>query len=190
MNNQKQLSEFREKNDFLGYEFLTWLFLFLVDNEKSIDDSTKIILGNRLTTCLYINKNQKMSISSNNLENSHEVFASIKNGHVIDSLSLQILNGQISINFNINAQDFSLTKIHIKNDFNKDALFDEDQKLNIFDQNREELFLRMANLDIIENITNNLFLEYLTERLDDKKSTLMISKMKDQVRDFLKVSVF
>lgn len=185
MEHYKQLAELREKNDFLGFEFLTWVFLQLIEKgELSHDENTKLILGNKVVTCLYSNREQKTSIICPLLEKSYEIFASIKNGHLIESISLQLVIDQLIINFNISAKDFSINQIKINNDFDKDNDLDET------DQIREDIFLRMANLDAVENLINNIFLSFLKERLDSNMMPISTQNMKNIVEDFFKESLF
>ncbi|HXW52753.1 MAG TPA: hypothetical protein VEL47_01480 [Myxococcota bacterium] len=188
----KELNGIRERVDFLGYEFLTWLFLFL-DHEDAPTDLEKVtsnlirnskitvILGERLVTCLFAHKEQKTTVASPVLESSHEVFASIKNGHLIEALSVKLSIGDINVGLALHAQDFAFTQIKIKNRFEDASLTDPDDDLDEHDFIREEIFLRTQALKDVERVIDALFARFLEERLRPKVYQDRLNAMRQQV---------
>ena len=97
----KNIARLRENSNFLGFEFLSWLFL-LLDHDNAQEEVSKItkdlvfktevqiVLGNKLVTCLLTHREQKTSVASPLLEASHEIFASLRGGHLVESLALNI----------------------------------------------------------------------------------------------------
>lgn len=188
----KEIMRLRDNANFLGYEFLTWCFLLLDrdDREEKVQQITKgvlfkeevsIVLGKRLVTCLLQLKEQKTSVSSPVLEASHEAFASIRNGHVVESLALTINFSSLSVALNLHAQDFSITQAQIKSNYGKDALSEDEKALEEKEQNREEIFLRMAALDDAERVLNALYEHFLCLRIDDKAFKRELMLMQKQV---------
>jgi hypothetical protein len=189
MIDHKELLRLREQASFLGYEFLTWLFL-LIDHEDGSTDFANITkdlirkpesltLGSRMTTCLLAHKEQKTSVSSPILEESHEAFASLKNGHVVESLALNLNFGEIIVSLMLHAHDFSLTQVKIKNNFDSEFLSGEEHSLNEDDKNREEIFLRMAAVDDVEIVVDTLYKCFLKHKT--RNYSEVIEKMKTQV---------
>ncbi len=196
MSNRGELARIREQVDFLGYEFLSWLFLFL-DHEKSqaelveITDSlihntkVSVVLGERLVTCLFAHKEQKTSVVSPILESSHEVFASIKNGHLIESLSIMVTLGEIKVSLMLHAQDFAFTQVKIKNNFDEDSLTDQNEELDEGDMTREEIFLRTNALKDVERVVDALFSHFIDERFHHKNYKECLISMRMQVENRL-----
>lgn len=192
MKDQQQIIlQVREQTNFLGYEFLTWLFLIL-DRKDSKDEIVTllkgilfkvdgiIVLGTKLVTCLLHHKEQKTSVTSSILEESHEVFASLKNGHVIETLALSLLLDEIKINFTISAHDFAISQLKISNNFDAASLMDE-ESLSPEDQTREEIFLRMATVRDAESVIDGLYEKFLTVRTDEKIYKAVVRSMQEQV---------
>lgn len=191
---QKEIVKLRESAGFLGYEFLTWVFLLLdrEDSEKRVSAITKdalfknelsIVLGSRLVTCLLGNKEQKTSVKSPVLEESHEAFASIKNGHVVESLSVVVSFSEISVSLMLHAQDFAFTQAQIKSNYGKEALSEDEEALDEKEQNREEIFLRVAALDDVERGIQALYEHFLALRLkesDYKQELLAMRQLVDK----------
>lgn len=188
----KEILRLRESTSFIGYEFLTWVFLLLDrdDREEQIAAITKgvlfkeeanIVLGQRLVTCLLNQKEQKTSVKSPILEASHEAFASIRNGHMVESLSIVIGISEISISLNLHAQDFAITQAQIKSNYGKDALTDGEEALDEKDQNHEEIFLRAAALDDAERVIQALYERFLALRLNESIFSSELALMRQQV---------
>ncbi len=184
------IAQFREQASFLGYEFLSWLFL-LLDSENAKEEiavlvkgvayknQCAVVLGNRLVSCLLHHKEQKTSVVSPILEDSHEVFASLKNGHVIESLAIAMIIDQSKISLTLSAHDFGISQLKISTDFNSDDQDDDD--LSEEDQLREEIFLRMATLADVEAIIDRLFARFLTLRLDRRAYEQELIGMRKQI---------
>lgn len=195
MKDYQKIAQFREHANFLGYEFLTWLFL-LLDKENAKDEiaaivngllfktNCSIVLGGRLVTCLLQHKEQKTSITSPILEESHEVFASLKNGHVIEALALAFLLGEAKISLVITAQDFAISQAKIINNFEMES-HNDDAPLSDVDQIREDLFLRMAALHDVEAVIDRLYEKFLSLRIDTKHYPSLLHTMRDQVESRL-----
>src|SRR5262245_50940595 len=122
---EHDLIQFREQTSFLGYEFLVWTFLLLEKPESSdevasmisamMKTSCRLVVGSRLSTCLMNHKEQKTVICCPIMEDSHEVYASLKNGHVIESLALVLYHNDDSIKFLLHAHDGGITHVTISN---------------------------------------------------------------------------
>jgi hypothetical protein len=188
----REIARIREQTNFLGYEFLSWLFL-LLDRDNGQDEITqlikkasfnaevKLVLGNRLITCLFNHKEQKTSIISPILETSHEIFASLKNGHLVEAMALSASFAEIHVSFQLHAQDFALTQVKIKSNYDNDTLSDEEDTLSEEDLRREELFLRFAAVDDVECLIDTLYEQFLRIRLDAKLFAFSLKTMRGQV---------
>jgi hypothetical protein len=193
MNDQmKQIMRLRDSANFLGYEFLSWCFLLLdrEDSGRLVDSITKdllfktelrIVLGQSMVTCLLNHKEQKTSLRNPLLEESHEAFASLRNGHVIESLALALNMGELALTVVLHAQDFGLSQVKIKNAFDSENLSDGEDELNEQERNREEIFLRMAALDDAERIINALYEHFLSLRLNDSSYSQELKLMRSQI---------
>lgn len=188
----KEIVRLRERANLLGCEFLTWSFLLLDrdDAEIQIKGITKdvlfkqeahIALGKRLVTCMPQVKEQKTSVNSPILEASHEAFASIRNGHMIESLAISIQMASLSVVLNLHAQDFAITQAQIKSDYGKETLSEDEKSLDEHEQNREEIFLRLAAIDDAERVLNALFEHFLSLRLNEQTYKRELAMMRAQV---------
>lgn len=192
VNHVKEIARMREHASFLGYEFLTWTFLLLdrEDAKLEVERITKgclfknevaLVLGTRLTTCLFNHKEQKTSIASPILEDSHEVFASLKNGHLVEALALSFSFGEITVSLMLHAQDFAITQVKIKNNYENSSLSDEENTLSEQEKNREEIFLRMAAIEDAEAIVDALYGHFLDVKLDDHSFKSTLKAMREQI---------
>lgn len=191
LNDLKEIARIRDNAAFLGYEFLTWFFLLLENKEsqESVHEITKglifkeeikIFLGNKLNTCLFNHKEQKTSVNSPLLEESHEVFASIANGHLVENLSLVLSFGDYSASLQISAKDFSISQLKLKNDYeNNDGLAMAEEPMNENDKLREETFLRMSALKDVERVIDAFLQKFLALRWD---YSAQVKKMREQVQ--------
>lgn len=187
-NHIKDIARLRESANFLGYEFLTWLFLFL-DKENAQEQLKKIIdhelvLANRLVTCLLNHKEQKTSIVSPLLEESHEIFASLQSGHLVESVAIKLKFSQISISALLHASDGSFSQVKIKSNYDQDSL-DEQDGLSEHDKTREEIFLRMSALQDFEKVIDACYQEFIDLRLSESKYSHELAQMRQQIRDRL-----
>lgn len=192
---KKELARLREQLSFLGYEFLTWLFLF-IDNDRDqakmrevtkdlvFNTNISVVLGQRLVTCLLNHKEQKTSIVSPLLEESHEVFASIKNGHVLESLSLVIGFDETKVSLTLHATDFAFTQVKIAENFENES-FTEEEDFSEVDQTREEIFLRIKTLEETELVVNALYDAFYQERMTKESLKFYIKGMRLQVEERL-----
>lgn len=189
--NKKDVARLRDQLSFLGYEFLTWVFLFIENDRaqtkmaeltKDLVFNTKvsITLGQRLVTCLLNHKEQKTSIVTPLLEESHELFASLKNGHVIEALSLVISFEEIKVSLMLHATDFAFTQVKITNNFDNESL-NEEEGLSEIDQAREEIFLRMKTLEEVEQVINALFDNFYRERMNHHSLKNYTKSMREQI---------
>lgn len=193
MNDQnKEIMKLRDSTAYIGYEFLTWVFLLLDRDDAEVHiksllkkvlvrEEVSIILGSRMVTSLPHLREQKTSVQSPLLEQSHEAFASIKNGHLIESLALIINLSSFSVSLNIHASDFAITQAQIKSNYGKDALSEDEKALDEHEQNREEIFLRMAAIDDCEAVINALLESFLSIRLDKLSFERELEAMRKQV---------
>lgn len=196
MENQLRiLNRLRDQLNFLGYEFLTWLFVFTHNDEInrldfSSNDEFKIFLGSKVSMCLLGNKEQKTTINSPLLEESKEAFLCIKNGLLVENLSLAINIDDTNITLQLHAHDFSFNQLKIKENFDNDlndfSRDDSDNKLSERDQNHQDIMLRMATSDQVEGILNNIFNYFIDIRLSGKDYIILINHMRELVNNNLK----
>lgn len=191
MTTSKELMHLREQLSFLGYEFLSWTFL-LLDRDTAKEDVAAITknilrnedpslsLGTKLVTTSLINREQKTSVACPILEESHEVFASLRNGHVIESLSLSMSFGGVVVECTLMAQDFALTGVKIKNAYDAEPMSAKDEDLSEEDAIREDVFLRMAAVRDAEKIIDGLFSHFVTLRVDSSYANV-VRAMREQV---------
>lgn len=178
--------KFREHTSFLGYEFLSWV-LIKIAHEPAILETiigkhffktdARLTLGNRLTTCLLNHKEQKTTISCPIMEESHEVYASLKNGHVIEALSLVLSLDEMKINCMVHAQDAAITQVKIQNNFDENS-YAEDDGLTEEDQAREDVFLRAKALFDLEKVVDALYEHFLAVRVDAKQYVTTHNEMR------------
>jgi hypothetical protein len=189
----QEIARLREQASFLGYEFLSWLFL-LLDRDDAKEEIAAIVagittghcsvvLGNRMVTCLLHHKEQKTSVVSPLLEESHEVFASLRNGHVIEALALAFLIDETKITLTLHAQDFAISQTKITANFTSEQSGDDN--LAEDDQQREDVFLRMNTLADVEEIIDRLYRTFLALRVDYHSYGSSLAAMREQVADRL-----
>jgi hypothetical protein len=192
----KNIARLRDQSNFLGFEFLSWLFL-LLDHEKSQEQVSQItkdivfktdvqvVLGNKLVTCLFTHREQKTSVASPLLEASHEVFASLRNGHLVESLALNIALAEITIGLTLHATDFAFTQVKIKNNYQSESLTDDEELLSEQDKNQEEIFLRCAALEDAERVINGLYEHWIRLRMNSRDQAREIARMRHQIEERL-----
>lgn len=187
----KNIARLRENSNFLGFEFLSWLFLLLdQDNaQEQVSQITKglvfktdvqVVLGNKLVTCLLTHREQKTSVASPLLEASHEVFASLRNGHLVESLAINIALAEITIGMTLHANDFAFTQVKIKNNYESESLSDEEE-LSEQDKNQEEIFLRLAAVEDAECVINGLYEHWVKLRMNSRDQAREIARMREQI---------
>lgn len=188
----KNIARLRENSNFLGFEFLSWLFLLLDhdNSQEQISQITKglvfktdvqVVLGNKLVTCLFTHREQKTSVASPLLEASHEVFASLRGGHLVESLAINIALAEISLNLTLHANDFAFTQVKIKNNYQSDSLSDDEEALSEHDKNQEEVFLRLAAVEDAERVINGLFEHWLRIRMNSREQARELARMREQI---------
>ena len=192
----KNIARLRENSNFLGFEFLSWLFLLLDhdNSQEQVSQITKglvfkteaqVVLGNKLVTCLFTHREQKTSVTSPLLEASHEVFASLRNGHVVESLAINIILAEISIGLTLHASDFALTQVKIKNNYQSESLSEDEENLSEHDKNQEEVFLRLAAVDDVERVINGLYEHWIKLRMNSQEQALELVRMRQQIEERL-----
>lgn len=188
----KLITELREQKNFLGYEFLTWLFLLLDADDGgervlSILKGTlpktdvNVSLGTSVITSLIEHREQRTTIKSPVVEANHEVFASLKNGHLMESIALSVSMSEITVTFMLDARDFSFAQVKITSNF-VDEAWSVDHDLNQEDRLREEIFLRMATIEDVELVIDTLFRAFFDVRMNQARYHESIEQMRDQVK--------
>lgn len=184
----------KEQLDFLGYEFLTWTFLLIAktpDEAVALLSSTQkdieVSLGSKIITTRLNHKEQKTSVVTPLLHESQEVFASIRNGHVVETMSFVMRNDETIYSWIVNAHDFSITQVKIKNNFDDDAQANNEQEegLSFEDQVREQLFLRTKSLDVIDGIVDTLFSQFMKRRLQQSDYLSEMASMRAHVGEII-----
>lgn len=189
LNHVKEIGRLRDNASFLSYEYLTWLFLMLdrddaqeiitaITTNLVFKEEIKIALGTRLVTCLFNHKEQKTSVTSPLLEESHEIFASLRNGHLVESMAITIGFSDYSINLQLNATDFALTQVKLKNNY--EDTDGEQEELSEQEKVRETLFLRMSAMKDMEKVLDALFAEFLKIRMDYTQELKRMRKHVDE----------
>lgn len=192
----KNIARLRENSNFLGFEFLSWLFLLLDhdNSQEQVSQITKglvfktevqVVLGNKLVTCLFTHREQKTSVASPLLEASHEVFASLRNGHLVESLAINIALAEITLNLTLHANDFAFTQVKIKNNYQSESLSDDEEALSEQDKNQEEVFLRLAAIDDAERVINGLYEHWVRLRMNSRDQALEMARMRQQIEERL-----
>jgi hypothetical protein len=195
LNHIKEIGRLRDNASFLAYEYLTWLFLVLdredaqervsaISQDQVFKEDIKIALGTRLVTCLFNHKEQKTSVTSPLLEESHEIFASLRNGHLVEAMTINVGFSEYSINVQLNATDFALTAVKLKNNYeDNEFVGEEEESLSEQDKTREAVFLRMGALGDLEKVLDAFFHEFL--RIRTTTFAQELSTMRKQVEDRL-----
>jgi len=192
MEHSKNIARLRENSNFLGFEFLSWLFLLLDhDNaQERVSQITKglvyktevqVVLGNKLVTCLLTHREQKTSVASPLLEASHEVFASLRNGHLVESLAVNVALAEITIGLTLHASDFAFTQVKIKNNYESESLSEDEEALSEQDKNQEEVFLRLAAIDDAERVINGLYEHWVKQRMNSRDQAREVAGMREQI---------
>lgn len=191
-NHIKDIARLRDSKNFLGFEFLSWLFLLLEheDASKQIEHISKdlvyktqvqVVLGNKLVSCILAHREQKTSVASPLLETSDEIFASLRSGQVVEMLAISVSLSEIVINITLHATDFALTQIKIKNNYESETLLEDEESLSEQDKNQEEVFLRLAALDDVERVLNGIFEYWLRLRLNPRDYAEELKRMRHQI---------
>jgi hypothetical protein len=172
------------EKQFLGPEFLTWLYYFLETREWAVPIAE---LGNELQSrfsnpeALFApgqkvqlkaadGSNTKVALSGTGLDGSGELHQAIRRGAFIETLGLMMaLDGQV-YSCIINGADGSLSGVKLPN-LLADGETDEENSPAARSGRRislpvdEVVFLRAAALDDIEKVLDGLFSIFLTRRL-------------------------
>ena len=172
------------EKQFLGPEFLTWLFFHLEAHDWAIPTSelggdctsrftnphVLFAPGQKILLKAADGSNTKVALSGTGLDGSGELHQAIRRGAFIESLGLMLaLDGQV-YSFVINGMDGSLSGVKLPN-LLADGETDEEanpasrggRKLNL--PVDEVVFLRAAALQDIEKVLDGLFSLFLTRRL-------------------------
>jgi hypothetical protein len=169
----KAIARMRESAPFLGYDFLTWLFCKV--QAKTLSPllqeialrfglgSLELHLGKRINSCLFDRPDYKTSVHNPTMEESREVIQSLLNGHVIESLSLEVYFSANLVSVVLNARDSSFSQLKIQADYEKNSL---DDGLEEKDALHEDIFLRLSMVQALENVYDALFLEFFRLRAE------------------------
>ena len=160
------------KLSFLGPEFLTWLYFHL----DKLDG--RLSIGNRVSLRPMNNEEQKVSISSPNLEDSGEFLQAIRSGAYVESLALDLVIDERIHSFTLNALDGSLSGV-------KTQGLDK----STGDSEEAEIMIRMSNLDEIEDVLKKIFARFLELRLGVTFMSEEVKAMRESVAEGLSVSL-
>lgn len=176
---------------FLGPEFLTWLF-FYISNEGSeveLDDlcpkhphlngPVRLVIGNNVVLVPPEVASCRVQVSDPVIESSGEVLQAICGGSQVESLAIEIIIGERVYGMVLHAKDAAITQVKFRDLFEvKDdaGLLDDDVAAQSYDGGRdgfkdealmqeEALILRMSVLDESEDILKGLYSKFLTRRL-------------------------
>ena len=189
----------RLRLSFLGPEFLTWLYFHLdqvggeilvselVPNWPSLTQKMQIGVGNQMTLKSLMSTDMRVSILASTLEERGEVLQSIREGTLIDTLSLEITLGKRTHSFVVHSLDGAIGKARTVQDFQEEdrAVVEEHAVENEQMTLETNLLLRMANMDEIEDILDGLFNRFLRRRLAQAFIKQEIGAMRQMIADGL-----
>lgn len=192
------------EKQFLGPEFLTWLFFYLEEQEWTVptaelgDDCVRRFTnphvafapGQKISLKAADGSNTKVALSGPGLDGSGELHQAIRRGAFIESLAVfMALDGHVH-SFVINGMDGSLSGVKLPN-LLADGETDEEnnpatrggKKLNL--PVDEVVFLRAAALQDIETVLDGLFSIFLTRRLARAFVQEDLSRIRENVQKSL-----
>ncbi len=196
----------RQRLNFLGAEFLTWLYFYLEKeggflkledfkiNPHLNGAHVRMGVGKRMTLIPLGYKDRKTQLVSPMLDDSGEVFSAISSGQLISSMEMELVIAERMINFAIHASDGALTQVRLSQLFEEsgdvaDKQFGDDKAIDDEVSAETTLLLRMSALDDLEEIVDKLFQRFLTRRLAQAFASEDIKLMKNVVAQGLKRKV-
>lgn len=180
--------------NFLGPEFLSWLYFHLDEKggelrfseyskqKISFEDSFRMCIGNRALLRPLAGESASVTVTGAAIDDSGEVLQAFRAGALVDSLSLEIHFSQTTYTFTVNAKDGSISQFKILQPFKNDPVEkDEDQEL----EDEANVIVRMSALDEAEMIVDALFQEFVGRRLHQAFVTTDLANMRRSVSEGL-----
>ena len=188
---QKNEASLAKDLQFLGPEFLTWLFFYISNEGSEVDLAelcpkhphlngvVRLVIGNNVVLVPPDVASCRVQVSDPVIESSGEVLQAICGGSQVDSLAIEMIMGERVYSMVLHAKDAAITQVKFRDLFevsDKDGLLDDDVAAQSHDAGRdgfkdealmqeEALILRMSVLDESEDILRGLYSKFLTRRL-------------------------
>jgi hypothetical protein len=186
--------------NFLGAEFLTWLYFHL--EEENYEVATEAILPGRgdLGETLHFRIGRKLNLAETDpeglrvtlagpqLDESGEILQAIRGGAFVASLGLEVSFLDRVILATLKAEDGSIREVKITDVAppEEDEMAEESARARQRLGAEEALFLRMAALDELEDVVDGLFRRFLTRRLARAFLTEDLGRIRRSIKDGLK----
>lgn len=176
----------RSKLQFLGAEFLTWLYFYIdqmggqlplaeIGLKRTFGEGTlRIAVGKRIVLTPLLASDCRVNVQGPMLDDSGEVLSAIRTGAYVQVLALDVVIAERIYSFTLHASDGAITLVKVKllfDEKNNDALMIDEEGPGKASKRRptitdEELvLLRMSSLDEIEDLIDALFGKFLSRRL-------------------------
>lgn len=183
-----------EKNthlQFLGCEFLTWLYFQIQDTDGELSlankDLLRLVLGRRVLLEPIATDQVKVALASPRLDDSAELLSAIKDGSMIKSLALEVHFTDRVYTFTLNALDASIVGFKSKQNFQEEgpkAQEEDDVPHDVLEE--ESVLLRMSALDELDQMLDELYARFIARRLASDFVAKDIHAMRKSVVDGLK----
>lgn len=194
----------RSKLSFLGPEFLSWAY-FHMDmnggctelNFRSITDKkaltrARVIIGSRITLKPLSMKELCVTVASPMLDDSGEVMQAIHSGGLVFVLALQAEVNEIKYDFTLNATDGVISQVKIQMPFSEEPeeyVPGQEREPTVKLSDEETFFVRMASIEEIENIVENLYERFLHTRLAPDYVPVQLEQIRRHVISALQARV-
>jgi len=203
----KHVTQVADK-DFLGPEFLTWLYFHLEDEgwdlhlpdafaDKDIapeGERVQFAMGKRAALHPLDDAGAKVTLNGPDVDGGGELFSAIRRGAFIDSLSLVMALDSRVYEFTMSSKDGGFSGVKLP-----DLFTDPDEDQPLFDDDKKKkpaakpklpldaiIDLRMSCLDELESVVDALYSRFITRRLARAWLSEDVKHMKDVVQTGLK----
>lgn len=190
--------------NFLGPEFLSWLYFYLDEKGGEIrfsqlsskkvnfEDTFRMCVGNRAALRPINGSRASVTVSGQAVDDSGEVLQAFRSGALVDALALEIHFSQSVYSFSVSA-DASISNFKSVQPFAEKSSSQftlEDEHGNEKEDAQEledeaQLLIRMAALDEVETILDALYEQFLERRLHQAFVTQDLANMRRSVSEGL-----
>ena len=101
-----------------------------------------------------------------------------KSGHVIDTLTLKIQEGETGIQLTLRAEDLAFSQVKVIASYEQTSSLDKEAHLSEQDSMREDAFLRINALKLLEKVVDTLFSAFLEIRINDQQNSKDLENMR------------
>ena len=163
------------KYKFLGYEFLTWLWFTIENDQKKIQSIDKELvaleIGNKVTLENSSNNKNETIVIKGDDAGLEEGMLSLKKGADVKDINLVYKSGDFKWQFTLKGESFSFEGLKVP-----ETAPIESQK-DIEGAVIEKTFLYSKVIQLIDDI----YMEFLNERLSDKWENDILYKIKEWI---------